>query len=246
MTMGLLPITGVPLLFVSYGGTSMMTSFLCIGILFNVFGQVSSGTSYAVSVVIIVIGALLFIISSPQLVSALLNANTGAMSNMSELHTLAAMGTSMIAMSKFGKSSDNSTNTSQSNDNSTSTGGDSTSGGGADNSINSNNASSNFDNSNMSNNSNSDNNSSSSNNENSNSDNSSSSSMSDLPPEDMTSNISDNINMDTTTSLSERIDAYKDITDSNYSFNNDSGLTYKTNIDWGNVNNVSDTEEHKS
>ena len=220
--------------------------YLCIGILFNVFGQVSSGTSYAVSVVIIVIGALLFIISSPQLVSALLNANTGAMSNMSELHTLAAMGTSMIAMSKFGKSSDNSTNTSQSNDNSTSTGGDSSSGGGADNSINSNNASSNFDNSNMSNNSNSDDNSSSSNNENSNSDNSSSSSMSDLPPEDMTSNISDNINMDTTTSLSERIDAYKDITDSNYSFNNDSGLTYKTNIDWGNVNNVSDTEEHKS
>ena len=36
MTMGLLPITGVPLLFVSYGGTSMMTSFLCIGILLNI------------------------------------------------------------------------------------------------------------------------------------------------------------------------------------------------------------------
>ena len=36
MTMGLLPITGVPLLFVSYGGSSMLTSFLCIGILLNI------------------------------------------------------------------------------------------------------------------------------------------------------------------------------------------------------------------
>ncbi len=36
MTMGLLPITGVPLLFVSYGGSSMMTSFLCIGLLLNI------------------------------------------------------------------------------------------------------------------------------------------------------------------------------------------------------------------
>ncbi len=36
MTMGLLPITGVPLLFVSYGGTSMITSFICIGVLLSV------------------------------------------------------------------------------------------------------------------------------------------------------------------------------------------------------------------
>ena len=39
MTMGLLPITGVPLLFVSYGGSSMMTSFICIGILLNISGN---------------------------------------------------------------------------------------------------------------------------------------------------------------------------------------------------------------
>lgn len=39
MTMGLLPITGVPLLFVSYGGTSMMTSFICIGVLLNISSQ---------------------------------------------------------------------------------------------------------------------------------------------------------------------------------------------------------------
>ena len=51
--------------------------------------------------------------------------------------------------------------------------------------------------------------------------------------------------MDTTTSLSERIDVYKDITDSNYTLNKDSGLTYKTTIDWGNVN-VFNSEKHKS
>ena len=214
--------------------------YLCIGILFNVFGQVSAGTEYAMSVILIVIGALLFIIASPQLVSALLNANTGAISNMGELHTLAAMGTSMIAMSKYGKTSDNSTNTSQNNDNSTSSGSDNYSNGN-DPSIN--NTSSNLDNSNVS--SNDDN--VSSNNDNSNSENTSSNSdyNSDIPMEDITSDVSDTLNMDTTTSLSERIDVYKDITDSNYTLNKDTGFMYKTNIDWGKTN-VSDTEKHKS
>ena len=36
MTIGLLPITGVPLPFVSYGGTSLITNFICIGILLNI------------------------------------------------------------------------------------------------------------------------------------------------------------------------------------------------------------------
>ena len=36
MTMGLLPITGVPLPFVSYGGSSMVTNFICIGLLLNI------------------------------------------------------------------------------------------------------------------------------------------------------------------------------------------------------------------
>ena len=36
MTMGLLPITGVPLLFISYGGSSMITSYICIGLLLSV------------------------------------------------------------------------------------------------------------------------------------------------------------------------------------------------------------------
>ena len=36
MTIGLLPITGIPLLFISYGGSSLITSFVCIGLLLNV------------------------------------------------------------------------------------------------------------------------------------------------------------------------------------------------------------------
>lgn len=39
MTMGLLPITGVPLLFVSYGGTSLITSFIMLGILLGISGR---------------------------------------------------------------------------------------------------------------------------------------------------------------------------------------------------------------
>ena len=39
MVMGLLPITGVPLPFVSYGGSSMITSFMCIGLLLNISGK---------------------------------------------------------------------------------------------------------------------------------------------------------------------------------------------------------------
>jgi rod shape determining protein RodA len=39
MVMGLLPITGVPLLFISYGGSSLITSYLCIGILLNISGK---------------------------------------------------------------------------------------------------------------------------------------------------------------------------------------------------------------
>lgn len=43
MTIGLLPITGVPLLFVSYGGSSMLTSFICIGIILNISSQRKTG-----------------------------------------------------------------------------------------------------------------------------------------------------------------------------------------------------------
>jgi len=43
MTMGLLPITGVPLLFVSYGGSSMLTSCILLGILLNISSQRKNG-----------------------------------------------------------------------------------------------------------------------------------------------------------------------------------------------------------
>lgn len=36
MTMGLLPITGVPLPFISYGGSAMITDMICIGLLLNI------------------------------------------------------------------------------------------------------------------------------------------------------------------------------------------------------------------
>ena len=36
MTIGLLPITGVPLPFVSYGGSSLITNFIFIGMLLNI------------------------------------------------------------------------------------------------------------------------------------------------------------------------------------------------------------------
>ena len=225
-------------------GTFLVTTvqYLCIGILFNVFGSVVKGTSYTMSVILIVIGALLFIISSPQLVSALLNANTGAMSGASELHSMVALGTSMVAMSKYGKTEDNSTNNNTSSDNSTSNN-DTSSSGGGDPNMTSNN-SSNLESSSQSN------SSSDNNNNSSNTDNSSSGSDNGYSPEDISSSDvsfgNDSFNTTNTTSLADRIETYKDMTDGNYSLNKDiSSPIYKTNVDWGNIN-VSDTKEHQS
>ena len=225
-------------------GTFLVTTvqYLCIGILFNVFGSVVKGTSYTMSVILIVIGALLFIISSPQLVSALLNANTGAMSGASELHSMVALGTSMVAMSKYGKTEDNSTNNNTSSDNSTSNN-DTSSSGGGDPNMTSNN-SSNLESSSQSN------SSSDNNNNSSNTDNSSSGSDNGYSPEDISSSDvsfgNDSFSTTNTTSLADRIETYKDMTDGNYSLNKDiSSPIYKTNVDWGNIN-VSDTKEHQS
>jgi rod shape determining protein RodA len=36
MTIGLLPVVGVPLPFVSYGGSAVITNFIAIGVLLNI------------------------------------------------------------------------------------------------------------------------------------------------------------------------------------------------------------------
>jgi rod shape determining protein RodA len=46
MTIGLLPITGVPLPFVSYGGSSLITNFICIGLLLNISSRRKKSLSY--------------------------------------------------------------------------------------------------------------------------------------------------------------------------------------------------------
>jgi len=39
MTVGIMPITGIPLPFMSYGGSAMLTDFMAMGILLNVYSQ---------------------------------------------------------------------------------------------------------------------------------------------------------------------------------------------------------------
>ncbi len=39
MTIGIMPITGIPLPFMSYGGSAMLTDYAAVGILLNIYSQ---------------------------------------------------------------------------------------------------------------------------------------------------------------------------------------------------------------
>jgi rod shape determining protein RodA len=43
MTLGIMPITGIPLPFVSYGGSSLVANYLAVGLLLNVYRRRSAG-----------------------------------------------------------------------------------------------------------------------------------------------------------------------------------------------------------
>lgn len=236
-------------------GSFLITSvqYLSIGILFNVYGHVVENTSFYMSVILVVIGALLFIISSPQLITSLLSANTGAISNLNEFHSLTALGTSLFALSRYGKTTDNSTNINQNTDNSSTNNSGSPPPNNINSNISENNTSSNLQNTNSElsnqtsssgNISNNSNNSNNTNDGNINNESINSIPANDIPTQDFNS-INDNLNMTTTTSLSERIDTYKNIVDDNYNYLDNSNLNtlYKVNTDWGNID-VSNTKEY--
>ena len=39
MTIGIMPITGIPLPFMSYGGSAILTDFASVGVLLNIYSQ---------------------------------------------------------------------------------------------------------------------------------------------------------------------------------------------------------------
>ena len=39
MTIGIMPITGIPLPFMSYGGSAILTDFAAVGVLMNIYSQ---------------------------------------------------------------------------------------------------------------------------------------------------------------------------------------------------------------
>jgi len=213
--------------------------YLCIGILFNVFGSVVQGTEYPMAVIIIVIGALLFIVSSPQLISTLLNANTGTLSNMSELHSLTAIGTSMLALSRYGSTSDNSTSNSQTNNNSSENGDNLSDSNNPD--INTTSSTSNLD---SESNSNNGDNNINDNGVNSNSINEDSSYVSDSTvTSDLGNMMSEDINTEDVTTLSNRLDTYFNMVDNNFSSNTDNTSSYKTSVEWSDSS-VFNTKKH--
>jgi len=48
MNIGLLPITGIPLPFISYGGSSIITNFICIAIVLNFYSRRKENIFYEI------------------------------------------------------------------------------------------------------------------------------------------------------------------------------------------------------
>lgn len=69
-----------------------VVQFVCIGLLLNMFGSAFSDTNL-ITGIFLIIGALLFIISTPTIVSTLLNQQSGTMTAFGDMQSLMALGT---------------------------------------------------------------------------------------------------------------------------------------------------------
>lgn len=68
-----------------------VVQFVCIGLLLNMFGSAFTDTNFLTGIFLI-IGALLFIISTPTIISTLLNQQSGTMTAFGDMQSLMALG----------------------------------------------------------------------------------------------------------------------------------------------------------
>lgn len=83
-----------------------VVQFVCIGLLLNMFGNAFSDTGLLTGIFLI-IGALLFIISTPTIISSLLGQQSGMMTAFGDIQSLMALGSGVssgISMAKAGTS----------------------------------------------------------------------------------------------------------------------------------------------
>lgn len=66
--------------------------FICLGLLINVFGSTIDQSSNIMTSLLLLIGGLLFVITSPNVVSSLLGENIGAMGAFNDIQTTVMMG----------------------------------------------------------------------------------------------------------------------------------------------------------
>lgn len=66
--------------------------FICLGLLINVFGSTVDKSNNIMTSILLLVGGLLFVITSPNIVSNLLGENIGAMSAFNDIQTTVMMG----------------------------------------------------------------------------------------------------------------------------------------------------------